>query len=434
MNPKLVAEFPMQPTKITSTIVVALAVVLMSAPNLSAADKERVLHTFKGTDGGAPDAGVIFDDAGNLYGTVQGGSGNHLFGAVFELLPDGNGKWTEKVLHTFNGKDGWQPIGGLIRDTTGNLYGTTSLGGTRGDGGDGTVFELTPRANGKWTEKVLHNFGGADGYYPMTNLIFDTTGNLYGTTQTGGTSTACPNGCGVVFELSPAAHGQWTEKVLHDFGKGEDGRNPYGLIFDATGNLYGTTYFGGAKNSGTVFELLPGNNGKWTEKVLHSFGLGTDGSNPQASLIFDASGNLYGTTLNGGIHGYGAVIELMPQTNGQWTDKVLHSFNNDGKDGRYPQGVLIFDGTGNLYGTTPYGGSGTGCTAQFGLCGTVFELMPEANGKWTEKVLHSFVGNGSDGVGPYAGLIFDPAGNLYSTTFAGGAGLGLYGTVFEIIP
>ena len=424
----------MQRKQITVTILAALAVILMSAPIVCAADKERVLHTFNGSDGGAPDDGVIFDDAGNLYGTVQGGSGNRLFGAVFELAPDGNGHWKEKVLHTFNGKDGWQPIGGLIRDAAGNLYGTTSLGGTRGDGGDGTVFELTLGANGKWTERVLHDFGGPDGYYPMSNLLFDTAGNLYGTTETGGTSTACPNGCGVVFELSPGPNGKWTENVLHDFGKGEDGRNPYGLIFDAAGNLYGTTYFGGTHNGGTVFEFLPGKDGKWTEKLLHSFGNGTDGSNPRASFIFDASGNLYGTTLNGGIYGYGAVIELMPQTNGQWIHKVLHSFNKDGIDGRYPQGVLNFDSAGNLYGTTPYGGSGSGCTNQFGLCGIVFELKPESNGKWTEKILHNFVGNGSDGVGPYAGLIFDSAGNLYSTTFAGGAGLGLYGTVFEIIP
>jgi uncharacterized repeat protein (TIGR03803 family) len=365
----------MQRKQVTVTILAALAVILMSAPSVCAADKERVLHTFNGSDGGAPDDGVIFDDAGNLYGTVQGGSGNRLFGAVFELIPDGNGHWKEKVLHTFNGKDGWQPIGGLIRDTAGNLYGTTSLGGTRGDGGDGTVFELTPGANGKWTEKVLH-----------------------------------------------------------DFGEGEDGRNPYGLIFDAAGNLYGTTYFGGTHKSGTLFQLMPDNNGKWTEKLLHSFGNATDGSNPRASFIFDASGNLYGTTLNGGVYGYGAVVELMPQTNGQWTHKVLHSFNKDGIDGRYPQGVLNFDSAGNLYGTTPYGGSGSGCTNQFGLCGIVFELKPESNGKWTEKILHNFVGNGSDGVGPYAGLIFSSAGNLYSTTFAGGAGLGLYGTVFEIIP
>jgi uncharacterized repeat protein (TIGR03803 family) len=421
----------MQRTKLTVTIMAVLAVILMSSSSLCAADKERVLHTFKGTDGGGPDAGVIFDDAGNLYGTLQGGSGSHIFGAVFELMPDGNGKWSRKVLHVFNNKDGWQPIGGVIRDASGKLYGTTSLGGSANDG---VVFELTPGANGKWTEKVIHNFSGADGYYPMTNLLFDTAGNLYGTTETGGTATACPNGCGVVFELSPGSKGKWTEKVLHDFGKGDDGRNPFGLIFDTSGNLYGTTYFGGTHNSGTVFELLPGKNGKWAERLLHSFGQGTDGSKPEASLIFDPSGNLYGTTLSGGINGDGAVVELMPQKNGQWTHKVLHSFNNDGKDGRFPQGALIFDRAGNLYGTTPYGGSGSGCTNQFGLCGTVFELTPEANGKWTEKILHNFVGNGSDGVGPYAGLIFDSAGNLYSTTFAGGAGLGLYGTVFEIIP
>jgi uncharacterized repeat protein (TIGR03803 family) len=199
------------------------------------------------------------------------------------------------------------------------------------------------------------------------------------------------------------------------------------------GNLYGTTPGGGAYNGGTVFKLRQGGNGKWTHKVLHSFGKGTDGRKPFAGLIFDAEGNLYGTTELGGVYGYGAVIELTQGKSGKWTSKVLHSFNNNGTDGRYPlYGSLIFDKIGNLYGTTAYGGSGSGCTGEFGLCGIVFELTPSAHGKWTEKVLHSFVGNGSDGVGPYAGVILDTAGNLYGTTTAGGANDD--GTVFEIIP
>jgi uncharacterized repeat protein (TIGR03803 family) len=427
--------------KIVAAVMATLAVmatVLAASPSTWAPSKERVLHSFKGTDGGGLPGGVIFDSAGNLYGTTQAGSGTHIDGTVFELIPGAKGGWTEKVLHTFHSKDGWQPLTGLVLDTAGNLYGTTSLGGSAGEGGDGTVFELTSGGNGRWTEKVLHSFSGTDGIYPAAGLIFDTAGNLYGTTKLGGAGSACQGGCGVVFELSPGADDKWTEKVLHSF-KGTDGRLPAaGLIFDQSGNLYGTTQLGGTATAcqdgcGVVFELSPGVNGKWTEKVLHSF-KGTDGSDPEAGLIFDGVGNLYGTTLDGGTYGYGAVIEMMPQADRSWTVKVLHSFNNDGKDGRYPQAVLIFDSAGNLYGTTAYGGTGTGCSGQFALCGTVFELTPGGKGRWTEKILHSFVGNGKDGVGPEAGLILDVTGNLYSTTAAGGAGLGLYGTVFEVAP
>jgi uncharacterized repeat protein (TIGR03803 family) len=235
------------------------------------------------------------------------------------------------------------------------------------------------------------------------------------------------------------------EKVLYSFCTSKhcpDGAGSVaGLIFDANGNLYGTTQLGGtgsgckASGCGAVFELIP-DNGKWTEKVLYSFCRTSgcsDGWFPRAGLIFDSAGNLYGTTFYGGTNGEqcyptgcGTVFELTPD-NGKWTEKVLYRFcaNSSCFDGGFPTGGVIFDTAGNLYGTTRFGGTY--------FYGTVFELTPH-NGKWTEKVLHSFVGNGSDGVGPYAGLIFDPAGNLYSTTFAGGAGLGLYGTVFEIIP
>src|SRR5580700_9971470 len=323
----------------------------------------------------------------------------------------------EKVLHSFNGKNGSTPYAGLIFDTAGNLYGTTFSGGAYGDG---TVFELTPEAGGGWTETVLHSFNGNDGSAPYAGLIFDTAGNLYGTTFSGGAY-----GDGTVFELTPEAGGGWTGTVLHAFD-GNDGQFTYaGLIFDTTGNLYGTTLYGGAHGNGTVFELTPEVSGSWTETILHNFSDSTTdgiGLNPYAGLIFDAAGNLYGTTEEGS-YGYGSVFELTPKAGGQWTAKLLLPFGWYGKDGKYPAASLIFDAAGNLYSTTHGGGAY--------VSGTVFELNPEAP-YHSQTILHSFDDNGRDGVNPYAGVIFDGSGNLYGTTLGGGAFS--QGTVFEITP
>src|SRR5664279_5403051 len=206
-------------------------------------------------------------------------------------------------------------------------------------------------------EQVLHNFNnnGTDGTFPQAGLIVDGAGNLYGTTSEGGTYISCSGGCGTVFELTPNGSGGWTETVLHNFNSnGTDGANPYaGLIFDAAGNLYGTTTTGGTYYVGTVFELSPSQGGGWTEKVLYSFNYnGTDGNYPQASLTIDAAGNLYGTTWAGGPYGYGygTVFELTPAAGGGWTETVLHNFV--GTDGAAPLAGLIFDAAGNLYGTT----------------------------------------------------------------------------------
>jgi uncharacterized repeat protein (TIGR03803 family) len=339
--------------------------------------------------------------------------------------------WNEKVLHSFcnrrNCADGYYPYDGLIFDASGNLYGTTYQGGTYGYG---TVFELTPTAGGGWAEKVLHGFNDEDGYGPFAGLIFDAAGNLYGTTTSGGAFNQ-----GTVFELTPTAGGGWTEQVLYSFCSQTnctDGAYPLaGLIFDAAGNLYGATYNGGiypcgAYGCGTVFELSPTAGGGWTETVLHSFGNGTDGAFPYAGLIFDAAGNLYGTTTGGGTYRGGTVFQLTPTAGGGWAEQVLYSFcsQTNCTDGGGPGG-LIFDAAGNLYGTTGGGGAYGG--------GTVFELSPTAGGGWTEKVLHSF--NGTDGTGPSA-VIFDAAGNLYGTTEYGGAYGGNLGdgTVFELTP
>jgi uncharacterized repeat protein (TIGR03803 family) len=343
---------------------------------------------------------------------------------------------SEKLLHSFNnnGKDGTYPYANLIFDASGNLYGTTEAGGAHGYG---AVFEFSPKTGGGWTEKLLHSFGATstDAQRPAAGLILDASGNLYGTTNAGGVY-----GYGAVFELSPKTGGGWTEKLLHSFNEnGVDGAKPNAvLIFDGAGNLYGTTLLGGAVGGpdypyGTVFELSPTAGGHWTETVLYSFGPTstdvTDGYNPFSSLIFDGVGNLYGTTGYGGAYQDGTVFELSPAAGGGWTEAVLYSFGATSTDGYNPFSSLIFDGVGNLYGTTNNGG------AYHFHNGTVFELSPEAGGLWTETVLHSFNKNGTNnqyGYAPYAGLIFDASGNLYGTTTDGGTSGN--GTVFEFSP
>jgi uncharacterized repeat protein (TIGR03803 family) len=416
----------------------------------TAASQETVLHRFDGKDGYQPASSLIFDTAGNLYGTAAFGGASVCnssgCGTVFELTPKVGGGWTAKVLHSFshNGKDGYIPENSLVFDGDGNLYGTTEGGGTGACNGPfgvgcGTVFELKPTAGGNWEEMVLHSFKnkGGDAYYPYTGLVLDGSGNLYGTTSSGGAYGSY----GTVFELTRTVGGGWTETVLHSFGGNQsDGTLPDGgLILDAAGNLYGTTYYGGTYGRGTVFQLTPATGGSWTETVLHTFNdNGTDGTEPEGSLIFDASGNLYGTTFDGGAHGYGTVYELTPSAGGSWTETVLHSFTV-GAGGNYPQAGLTIDVAGNLYGTTGSGGTGT-CIADTG-CGTVFELMPRPEGGWAEKVLYSFQNNGKDGNFPHNALTFDSSGNLYGTTNMGGGskacntlGLPGCGTVFEITP
>ncbi len=388
---------------------------------------EAVLYKFTGAaDGAGPYADLIFDPAGNLYGTTTG-AGNR-FGTVFKLTPKPDGSWAESVLYTFcslsNCADGGNSWSGLIFDQNGNLYGATASGGTFNRG---TVFNLTPNADGSWTEHVLYSFtGDTDGQSPEGDLIFDQEGNLYGTTSGGAGEW---NG-GVVFQLTPNADGSWNESVLYRFCSQtncNDGINPSaGLIFDSAGNLYGTTT-GGGRTAGNVFELAPNANGSWTESVLYRFCQTdcNDGINPSAGLIFDKKGNLYSTAL-GGVYGDGVVFKLVPHPKKSWTESVLHAFSDTIGDG-WPTAGLVLDAAGNLYGTTPQGGTG---------CGKVFKLAPNPHGTWAESVLYQFAG-GMDGCQPYAGLIFDQSGNLYGTTLYGGnsaCGFGGCGVVFKLTP
>ena len=388
------------------------AAALLASLSIAYAGGYSVVYNFSGHngDGAMPASALIKDGAGYLYGTTSSGgyypTGK---GIVFRIAPDG----TEKVLHRFcslnNCTDGSDPYSAMVRDGAGNLYGTTYSGGTNDSAG--TIFRLT--SDGTYT--VLHNFCSAaacgDGYSPVGDLIRDGSGNLYGTTYIGGAR----NG-GVVFKLTPDG----TETVLHSFcslTNCADGHMPYGgVTLDSSGNLYGATFIGGADNAGVVFKLAPDG----TETVLHNFcslANCADGGFPQDSMILDRStGKLYGTTVFGGSGGLkcdaasscGVVFEISPKG----AETVLHSFDN--ADGGNPLGALFMDRVGNLYGTTSSGGKNDG--------GVVFKLSPDG----TETVLH-FFGGLSDGKWPRGGVISDN-GSLYGTTLSGGAG----GIVFSV--
>jgi uncharacterized repeat protein (TIGR03803 family) len=378
-------------------IILALAVVTTPPAQAQTFD---VLYSFTGgTDGGEPVATLLRDTKGNLYGTtLEGGTSG--VGTVFKLDKTDN----ETVLYAFSGgADGGYPESNLVQDSAGNLYGTTLYGGT-GDCklGCGVVFKLDTAGK----ETVLHSFKGSpDGNYPSAGLVRDAAGNLYGTTPSGGTSSA-----GVVFRVAKTGK----EKVLYTFTGGKDGGNPFGgLIQDAAGNLYGTTTYGGDLSCnngfgcGTVFKLSK--TGK--ETVLYSFMGGGDAEYPYSDLVLDGKGNFYGTTLFGGASGAGAVFKL--SKTGKET--VLYSFTG-GSDGKYPYAGLVRDRKGNLYGATEYGGSSS--------YGTVFELDTAG----AETVLHNFT-DGSDGGYPIAGLILNSSGSLYGAAQSGGSG---GGTVFKI--
>ncbi len=403
-------------------------------PNSAHNWTEKVLFAFP-TDrsGGIGPEALVFDTGGNLYGTAVSG-GTQQLGVVFKLTPSSQGAWTESVLYSFaGGADGAWPYSPLIFDSAGNLYGTTEMGGSNNYG---TVFELKLNGDGSWTEVVLHSFSGGpgDGAEPQAGLTFDHAGNLYGTTNSGGLSNCSfPIGCGVVFQLAPGSGGQWTESILHAFAGGNDGGNPHSqaaLLFDQQGNLYGTTGAGGPGGVGTVFELSPRAGGHWKKSIVYTF-RSNDGIGPTGALVMDGSGNFYGTTELGGAYGAGTVFELTPNSKGGWTDRLLYSFTGR-TDGWGPTGGLVFDTAGNLYGTTGSGGLSS-CYSGQG-CGVVFELTPSSGGKWTESVLYTFT-DGADGATPYAGLVWNK-GNLYGTAFNGGNNTcyGPCGVVFELAP
>lgn len=372
-----------------------------------------VLHDFtRGKDGASPEVGLSIDGAGNLFGTANSG-GSAGFGTAFELARD-HGGFDFKVLHTFTGgsvgsTDGGGPAARVIFGPNGTLYGSTTFGG---NANGGVVYNLGPRSP-FIKENILHSFtGGNDGSRPSGDLLFDQTGNIYGTASFGGATFN-----GVVFELTPSGSG-FTEDVLYTFTGGNDGALPSsGVISDAAGNLYGTAGSGGAFGFGTVFELT-GSGPSRTEQTLYSFQDGSDGGSPSGGLILDALGNLYGTTSTGGAGGGGTVFKLTPSGGGSFTFTLLFSFAGSGG----PAATLTMDAAGNIYGTTTNDGA-------FGQ-GSVFKLTPSGGG-FTFTSLHDFTG-GTDGGRPFSNVIFDAAGNLYGTTLQGGADAA--GVVFEITP
>ena len=384
--------------------VVMLCAMLVVLVSTSWAGNQAVLYTFCSqpvcSDGAYPYAGMVFDRAGNLYGTTQDGGPDLNGGTVFQLQPTSSG-WTHTILYAFTGgADGSNPVGPLVVDPAGNLYGIASGGGA----GFGTVFELSP-SNGSWTFQVIYTFhGGDDGLVGIDSggLALDPAGNLYGTTEMGGTA-----GFGTVFELS-FANGSWTKTTLYSFAGGNDAADPLtGVTLDPAGNIYGATVGGGAFGGGAVFELTQ-NQGTWTESVIYSFTGGDDGAYPEfGELILDSAGNLYGTAAGGGAFNQGVVYELSP-ANGSWTESVLYTFTG-GNDGGQPFAGLTFSQSGNLYGAAAYFGANGD--------GTLFELVQQQSG-WDEKTIYTFAGN--DGKYPYGAVVFDPYGNLFGTTFWGG--------------
>ncbi len=392
---------------------------------LTAQAQLSVLHSFHNSpDGASPWSGLARDGAGNLYGTTTAG-GQFGFGMVFKVTKRGTG-WVLDPLYSFpdpsQGNDGALPNAPVVIGPGDALYGTTTTGGDN----QGIVFKLSPPAHVcettscPWVETILYRFtGGSDGGNPYSPVILDTAGNIYGTTQSGGTT-----GLGTVFELSASGSG-WTESVLYSFTGIPDGSQPEsGLLMDASGNLYGTTADGGAGNSGTVFEIVP-SGGSWTENILYNFGP-QDGYAPYGGLIFDSAGNIYGTTAYSYV-GNGTVFELSPEGGSQWNFQTLYFLTSGAPTVPGPVGTLLIDRSGNLYGTTFEGGL-AGCGLGFG-CGTLFELSPGAGG-WTYNLLYQYTGE-SDGGFPVDGLASDSQGHLYGAGWGGNSGNGV---VFEWTP
>jgi uncharacterized repeat protein (TIGR03803 family) len=399
--------------------VTAVMSAVCAQPALAAGQK-NVYAFAAGSDGGFPRGGVIADDKGNLYGTTSSGGAGHS-GVVYKLTHEADGSYTQSTLYAFTGAaDGANPQAGLLRDAKGHLYGTTYAGGANGQG---VVFELIPPKKGSdtWTHKVLWTFtGGADGGQPTCSLIFDSAGNLVGTTDWGGTGVV-----GTVFRLSPPAKSakKWTQTVLYNFTGNADGGEPYGrMLLGADGNLYGTTAGYGEFNYGTVFKLAENGSGGWDFSVLHAFAGGKDGEVPRDGLIQGPDGTLYGATA-GFAKSWGNVFSIEPDGSNYtvlWQVAGFQGFTGNG-----PWRALSMDANGVLYGAT----YADGLSDQ----GEVFSLTP-SQGTWKPKVLYTFPG-GADGEMAYTDVLVGKNGVLFGTTTGVADQFGFYpGTVWRIRP
>ena len=393
----------------------------MAGASLGQSDAFQVLHSFGGPgDGIGPSSGMIFDKQGNAYGETLGGGNTSCTGGcglVYELSPQKNGSWVETILYEFaGGSEGEEPNGGLAMDATGKLYGVTEFGGASASG---TMFKLAPSSSG-WIVTILHSFctppDCADGYAPRFGPVLDPAGNLYATAG---------QHQGVAYELTPGPSG-WTETVLYTFCSQPnctDGDFPSGVVRDSAGNLYGTAREGGAFGYGALFTLRSTPEGAWKYVLLHSFRGGSDGVYPDT--VVPNGKALYGLTDQGGgsrlcTLGCGTIFELTASpAGGPPVETVLHRFA-PAAEGQFPQGSLAFDGAGNLYGATGYGGAICGC-------GVVFEMTPGAGGTWQYQIIHDF--DDQDGVLPQYGVIYH-GGHLFGTTLGGGQyGVGV---IYEI--
>ena len=391
------------------------AAVALLATASWAASTAKLIYSFGGSaDGEYTDTELVRDSAGNLYGTsVQGGTFGG--GTIFQVSAAG----VHTVLYNFTGgADGGEPYKGVTLDAQGNLYGTAVTGGGGScEGGCGVVFELA-KSGGNWTFSVVHTFQGNDGSGPGSPVSIDKHGNLYGTTPTGGAK-----GVGVVYRIAPDGSGGWKFRVIHTFTGGADGAGGSAgrLLIDAGGNLYGACTVGGVNGFGTVFKMSSVQ-GQWQLKTLYAFKDSPDGALPYGGLVFDKLGNLYGTTYYAGANDMGSVYKLT-HANGTWTESVLYSFKG-GSDGASPISSLVSDGVGNLYGTTSEGGA-----AACG-CGVIFKISRSATG-WTESVVYRFPGTPNPGFA-YNGMVSDSAGSFYGATVHGGSGND--GAIYKFTP
>jgi uncharacterized repeat protein (TIGR03803 family) len=410
-----------------------LCALTMIEPELAQGQTYTLLHNFTaGSDGANPNAGLTGDGHGNFYGTTTGNV-THGYGTIFKLSHEGPG-WVLTTLYTFqSGGDGAYPAGKLIFGPDGAIYGTTLFGGggpcRAGNGmfGCGTVFRVTPGSgvcrstSCPWTETVLYRFGNSagDATNPVSAVTFDSSGNIYGTTDAGGAF-----GHGTVYELMKSG-GTWNESLIYSFSPGPGGENVQSeVIFDAAGNLYGTAPQGGqgcmGLGCGVVYKLSRSGSG-WTEAVLYVFQDGDDGADPYGGLIFDSAGNLYGTTVYGGAHNPGGTVFELSPSNGGWTFTTLYSLYGDSG----PSATLTMDSAGNLYGTA---------SGDPNRPGSIFELVNLAGG-WSYSLLHAF--DGLDGYLPAGSVARDASGNLYGVTANGGTSQNCMngcGVVWEITP
>jgi uncharacterized repeat protein (TIGR03803 family) len=370
------------------------------------ASTTEVIYSFGGgADGEYLDTDVAIDAAGNLYGTsVLGGT---FGGGTVWQLSQVNGNWVHTVLYNFTGGlDGGEPYKGVSLDGQGNLYGTAVTGGSGScEGGCGVTYKLT-KSGSTWTQSVIHAFTGADGSGPGSRVTLDDNGNVYGMTPTGGTF-----GLGTIYAVRQKPNGSWGFRVIHNFTGGPDGSSgSAGRMVWRGGRLFGAATTGGDFGHGVVFQLKPTASGQWAFRTLYAFQGSPDGSFPYGALLFDGAGNIFGTTYYGGDNGLGGVYQLTRNGAGNWSEQFLYSFRA-GQDGNSSISNLVSDSAGNLYGTTSEGGLGNG---------TIFALSPNQSGGWTETVPHLFAGS-PDGAFPYAGMVGNGSDVFYGATVHGGA-------------